>query len=55
MIGENWQLVTNELVGFEKYPVEFQDCKTTVELPIIFKESIEYIQFNKGKPEDVNM
>ena len=25
MIGENWQLVTNELVEFEKLPVEIQD------------------------------
>ena len=28
MIGENRQLVTNELVEFEKYPVEVhQDCR----------------------------
>ena len=27
MIGENWQLVTNELVEFEKEPVEAQDCR----------------------------
>ena len=26
MIGENRQLVTNEPVEFEKYPVEVQDC-----------------------------
>ena len=26
MIGENWQLVTDELVEFEKWPVEVQDC-----------------------------
>ena len=25
MIGENWQLVTDELVEFAKYPVEVQD------------------------------
>ena len=27
MIGENRQLVTNELVEFEKWPVEVQDCR----------------------------
>jgi hypothetical protein len=27
MIGENRQLVTNEPVEFEKYPVEVQDCR----------------------------
>jgi hypothetical protein len=26
MIGENRQLVTNELFEFEKQPVEVQDC-----------------------------
>ena len=27
MIGENRQLVTNELVEFEKLPVKVQDCR----------------------------
>jgi hypothetical protein len=27
MIGENWQLVTDEPVEFEKIPVEVQDCR----------------------------
>ena len=27
MISENQQLVTNEPVEFEKFPVEVQDCK----------------------------
>ena len=27
MIGENQQLVTDEPVEFEEYPVEVQDCK----------------------------
>ena len=27
MIGEHRQLVTNEPVEFEKYPVEVQDCR----------------------------
>ena len=27
MIGKNWQLVTNEPVEFEKWPVEVQDCR----------------------------
>ena len=27
MIGENRQLVTDEPVEFEKYPVEIQDCR----------------------------
>jgi hypothetical protein len=27
MIGENRQLITNEPVEFEKYPVEVPDCK----------------------------
>ena len=28
MIGEDWQLVTYELVEFENKPVEVQDCST---------------------------
>jgi hypothetical protein len=31
MIGENRQLVTNELVEFEKYPVEVQNCKKNID------------------------
>ena len=27
MIAENWQLVTDEPVEFEKEPVEVQDCR----------------------------
>jgi hypothetical protein len=27
MIGENRQLVTDEPIVFEKYPVEVQDCR----------------------------
>ena len=27
MIGENWQLGTDEPVEFEKEPVEVQDCR----------------------------
>ena len=27
MIGKNRHLITDELVGFEKWPVEDQDCK----------------------------
>ena len=40
MIGENWQLVTNELVEFEKHRMKF---KTAGKLPIILKEFIEFI------------
>ena len=32
MIGENWQLVTNELVEFEKQPVEVEDCRKMTDL-----------------------
>jgi hypothetical protein len=46
MNGENWQLVTNE-------PVEVQDCrKIRDHFRGIYRI---YPQFNKGKPEDVNM
>ena len=31
MIWENRQLVTNEPVEFEKYPVEFQDCRKIID------------------------
>ncbi len=31
MIGKNRQLVTNEPVEFEKYPVEVQDCKKIID------------------------
>ena len=27
MIGKNWQLITNEPVEFEKWPVEVEDCR----------------------------
>jgi hypothetical protein len=27
MIGDNWQLVMDEPVEFEKWPVEVRDCK----------------------------
>ena len=40
MIGENCQLVTDEPVEFEKYPVEVGDCKKKT---IILEEFIEYI------------
>ena len=52
MIGEYRQLVTNEPVDFEKKPLEF---KSAWKLQIIFEEFIEYTQFIKWKPEDVNM
>ena len=53
LLGENRQLVTDELVELEKYPVEVQDCrKMTDRFRGIYRI---YPQFNKGKPEDVNM
>ena len=52
MIGDKRQLVTNEPVEFEKHRLKF---KTARKLPIILEEFIEYTQFNKRKPEDVNM
>jgi hypothetical protein len=39
MIRGNWQLVADELVEFEKYPVEVEDCR---KLPIILVQFIEY-------------
>ena len=41
MIGENWQLVTDELVEFEKQLVEVRDCR---KFPIILEEFMEYSQ-----------
>ena len=32
MIGEDRQLVTKELVEFEKQPVEVQDCRKIIDL-----------------------
>lgn len=29
MIGENWQLITNEPIEFQEYMVEVQYCKKT--------------------------
>jgi hypothetical protein len=49
MIGENRQLVTDELVELEKYPVEVQDCRKIID------HFIEFAPIHKGKPEDVNM
>ena len=50
MSGENWRLVTDEL---RKNQLKL---KTSRELPIILKESIENIPpMNEAKPEDVNM
>ena len=31
MIRENWQLLTNELVEFEKEPVKAQDCRKIID------------------------
>ena len=39
MIGENWQLVTNEPVEFEKYWLKL---KTAGKLPVILEEFKEY-------------
>ena len=53
MIGENRQLVTDEPVEIEKWPVEVQDFR---EITDHFRGIYRiYPQFNKGKPEDVNM
>ena len=52
-IGENRQLVTDELVEFEISPVEVQDSRKITDH---FRGILWNIpQFNKGKPEDVNM
>jgi hypothetical protein len=42
MTGENRQLITMNRLKF----------KTAGKLPVVLEESIEYSQFNKGKPED---
>ena len=53
MIGENRQLVTNEPVEFEEYPVEGQDCrKITDQFRGIYRI---YPNLIKRKPEDVNI
>ena len=53
MIGKNWHLVTYDPVEFENEPVEVQDYrKNTDHFRGIYRI---YPQFNKGKPEDVNM
>ena len=53
MIGENRQLVTNEVVEFEKELGEVQDCmKITNRFRGIYRI---YPNLIKGKLEDVNM
>ena len=53
MIGKNRQLVTYELVEFEKEPVEVQDNrKITDRFRGVYRI---HPKFTKGKPEDVNM
>ena len=48
MIGENRQIVTNELVEFEKQPVEVQDCrKVTDYFRIILKIYPELVKENR--------
>ena len=37
MIRENRQFVTDELVEFEKQPVEIQECR---EIPVVLEEFI---------------
>ena len=48
MIGEDRQLVTYELVDFEKYPVEVQDCMKITDcfrgIYIIYPNFIKEIQ-----------
>ena len=39
MIGENRELITNELVEFEKSPIEVQDCRI---ITVIKEEFMEY-------------
>ena len=47
MIRENWQLVTNELVEFDKEPIEVQNCKKFINhfggffriYPVLMKEN----------------
>ena len=39
MIGENRQLVTDELIEFEKYRVDVQDCR---KITNCLEEFIEY-------------
>ena len=52
MIEENRHLVTDELVEFEKYPFEFQDCRKIMDR---LRGMYKIYQFNKGSLEDVNM
>ena len=52
MNGKNRQLVTDEPVEFRNNQLKI---KTAGKLPILLEKSIEYSQFNKGKPKDVNM
>ena len=53
MSGENWRLVADEPVEFEKY--NQLRSKTLGNLPIIFKEFTEYISIYQEKPKDFNM
>jgi hypothetical protein len=53
MIGENRQLVTDELVEFEKQLVEVRDCrKLTDHFRGIYRI---ILRFDKGESEVVNM
>ena len=52
--GENWQLVTDESIEFEKYPVEIGDFRRlTDQFRGICRRL--YLKWMKEKPEDVNM
>ena len=48
MIGENRQLVTNEPVEFEKWPVEVQDCRMiTYHFRGIYKIYLNLVKQNR--------
>jgi hypothetical protein len=51
MNGENWLLLTDELVELRNNRLKF---KTSGELPIILEESMEYTHINKEKLKDFN-
>ena len=55
MIGENWQLVTDEPVEFEKELVEVQDSKRNKIADHLRGIYGIYPNLMKGKAEDVNM
>ena len=54
VIGEKKPVVSHRSMNQLSLRNNGLKLETTGKLPIFLEESIEYTQFDKGKPEDVN-